>query len=155
MKYLFSVVLLTFLFSCHSETRDKKKNEQIENDVLSLMKKIERSDKKSLRNLLIKFTDFSNQVSGDIKSTYSGFAFNYPQENPDKFFSTLHQTDKKIIDKWVKTSVDELKLVLDNVDNPKKFFRHFKKDLNKKLQRLGHKEQELGGYYLKKLNALK
>ena len=162
-----SLVFFWMFYSCENHKKNENTSKSIdtikvitenvsgydrfENEVFKCIDDISNSNQSNRKDLLRKFISYSEKVDGAVAEGYCYFAYNYPLENTNDFFSVLQIQDTLLIKDWVLISGSEMILEFENVENSKDFYDNFEFQIKKLSKKLNSKEQYLMDYYHKKL----
>lgn len=128
-----------------------KKNEELklsewellDKNVFDNIDEIKKSNSSNRKVLLHEFTTFSNKTDGATSEGYFSFAFDYPKNNFQDFFSVLNKQDSVLVDNWAKSASMELKLIMDNIDEPDAFLSEFIYDFQNKINKTDSEKKKL------------
>ena len=125
--------------------------ELLDNNVFETIDEIKISDNSNRKELLQKFTSFLNKTDGATSEGYFGFAYDYPKNNFQDFFSVLKEQDSVLMDNWAKSASMEIKLVMDNLEEPDTFFREVISDFQNKTKKIDSGKKKVAEFYLNRL----
>ena len=125
--------------------------DKLEGLVIQSMDSIKTSTLSSRRARIKKFLSYSDKSYGTVSEAYHDFAYRYPLDKNEDFFSVLEETDTLILDDWAKIAKIELSNEVFGKPQKKLLINNYGKELMEKSSTLGEKDKKLAFWYAARL----
>lgn len=176
MRNILILFSLLLLYSCNSSTSKEKKTaidtitistkkieidsinkektldwEKLEDDVFNAIKSVEESNNTNRKERIVNLAKYSDKVDGAVAEEYSNFAFEYPIENPEKFFTVFMLSDSSFIDKWSRDASMDLDIHLDGENNKDEIVKDIKTKFEDKTKALNVDQKYLSKLFFTRM----
>jgi superfamily I DNA and/or RNA helicase len=119
--------------------------------VIQSMDSIETSTFSNRRGRIKKFLSYSDKVYGTLSRKYYAFAYQYPYDKNEGFFSGLAETDTLLLNDWAKVAKNELSNEAFGKPQKELVINNYGKEFMEKSSILKPKGKKLAFWYVKKL----